>query len=448
MSLVVVVAVIVLLLALNALYVAAEFSAISARRARVSNLADDGSRRAKTLLPFLESPRELDRYIAACQVGITLSSLMVGFYGQAQLSPYLGFGLSTGVAAIIVLIFLTTLQVIFGEIVPKSVALRYPERLALVTVLPLRWSLFILRPFIALFNGSALLLLKLFGIESKTETHAHSPEELEMVFSESAQGGFLDLDEQEMLANVLQFETRLGRQIMIPRNRMVSVDVSEPPAEALARLVQTPHMRFPVYDGVIDTIVGVLNLKDLFSFVQMSSSGTLHDVLREVPLIPETNTVSEVWDTLKQRQNHMAVLFDEYGGTVGLVTLEDIIEEIVGEVQDEFDDEEQRIEQHGDRVNVRGDVLVITLNRQFLLQLPENEADTIGGLMLEELERAPEVGDEVTVGDVTLQVTSISENAVTGVGFILPDTAEDETENEAKGETKNKPKDKQDEGRS
>ena len=426
MGLVVVIAAIVLLLSLNALYVAAEFSAISSRRARVSNLADDGNRAARALLPYLESPRELDRYIAACQVGITLSSLMVGFYGQAQLSPYLGFGLSTGVAALVVLAFLTTLQVIFGEIVPKSIALRYPERLALVTVRPLRWSLFILYPFIALFNGSALLLLRLFGVESKTKTHAHSPEELELVFSESAQGGFLDSDEKEMLANVLQLETRLARQIMVPRNRMVSADVSEPPAAALARLVQTPHMRFPVYDGVIDTVVGVLNLKDLFGFVQSGRSGTLRDVLREVPLLPETNTVSEVWDTLKQRQNHMAVLFDEYGGTVGLVTLEDIIEEIVGEVQDEFDNEEQRLERRGDRVSVRGDVLVTTLNRRFLLQLPEDEADTVGGMMLEELERAPEVGDEVTVGDVTLQVTGVSGNAVTGVGFTLPDSAEDE----------------------
>ena len=426
MGLVVVIAAIVLLLSLNALYVAAEFSAISSRRARVSNLADDGNRAARALLPYLESPRELDRYIAACQVGITLSSLMVGFYGQAQLSPYLGFGLSTGVAALIVLGFLTTLQVIFGEIVPKSIALRYPERLALVTVRPLRWSLFILHPFIALFNGSALLLLRLFGVESKTETHAHSPEELELVFSESAQGGFLDSDEKEMLANVLQLETRLARQIMVPRNRVVSADVSEPPAAALARLVQTPHMRFPVYDGVIDTVVGVLNLKDLFGFVQSGRSGTLRDVLREVPLLPETNTVSEVWDTLKQRQNHMAVLFDEYGGTVGLVTLEDIIEEIVGEVQDEFDNEEQRLERRGDRVSVRGDVLVTTLNRRFLLQLPEDEADTVGGMMLEELERAPEVGDEVTVGDVTLQVTGVSGNAVNGVGFTLPDSAEDE----------------------
>ncbi len=426
MELVVVIAVVVLLLSLNALYVAAEFSAISSRRARVSNLADDGSRAARALLPYLESPRELDRYIAACQVGITLSSLMVGFYGQAQLSPYLGFGLSTGVAALIVLGFLTTLQVIFGEIVPKSIALRYPERLALVTIRPLRWSLFILHPFIALFNGSALLLLRLFGVESKTKTHAHSPEELELVFSESAQGGFLDSDEKEMLANVLQLETRLARQIMVPRNRLVSADVSEPPAAALARLVQTPHMRFPVYDGAIDTVVGVLNLKDLFGFVQSGRSGTLQDVLREVPLLPETNTVSEVWDTLKQRQNHMAVLFDEYGGTVGLVTLEDIIEEIVGEVQDEFDNEEQRLERRGDRVSVRGDVLVTTLNRQFLLQLPEDEADTVGGMTLEELERAPEVGDEVTVGDVTLQVTGVSGNAVTGVSFTLPDSAEDE----------------------
>ena len=431
MGLVIVIGIIVLLIGLNAFYVAAEFASISARRGRVQALADEGSSNAGRLLPYLGDPGKLDRYISASQIGITLSSLAVGFYGQAQLSPYLGFGLSSGLTAALVLIFLSALQVIFSELVPKSIAIRYPERLGVLTVLPMVWTLSVLRPLIALFNGSALLLLKLFGIERGSETHAHSPDELELVFRESVQGGFLDIDERDMLENVLQFETRLARQIMVPRNRMVTAEVSENPAELLARLVETPHMRVPVFEGTIDNVVGVLNLKDLFGHVRQGSGEPLRAVLRQVPLLPETNTVSEVWDVLKSQQYHMAVLFDEYGGTVGIVTLEDIIEEIVGEVQDEFDDERVRVEQRDGAVYVRGDVLVTVLNRQFLLTLPEDEADTVGGLVFEELERSPSVGDTVQSGGVTLTVTATQDNAVTGVSFVTSDISSEGAESSA-----------------
>ena len=419
MTLTLIIAVIALLISLNALYVAAEFATISSRRARLQTLANEGSGSAKQLLPYVEDPEKLDRYIAACQVGITLSSLIVGFYGQAQLTPYLGFGLSTAVTAVIVLILLTALQVIFGELIPKSVAMRYPERFALLTARPLIWSLIVLRPLIALFNGSAFVLMRLFGLELAKGTHAHSPEELEFIFRESAQGGYLDKEEKEMLENVLRFETRLARQIMIPRVRVVSVDVTRKPGDLLKELVETPHMRFPVFEGSIDNIVGILNLKDLFSFVQAAPDGNLRDVIREVAVLPETNTVNEVWDELKTRQSHMAVLFDEYGGTVGIVTLEDIIEEIVGEVQDEFDREDKRIEQRGDKVYIRGDVLIATLNRKFLLSLPEDEADTVGGMIFEELERTPEVGDEVTINDLKFQVEAVEGGAVSQVSMVL-----------------------------
>ena len=442
MGLVVVIAIVILLIGLNAFYVAAEFASISARRSRVEALAEAGSGGAKRLLPYLADAGKLDRYISASQIGITLTSLAVGFYGQAQLTPYVGLGLSAGLTAALVLIFLSALQVIFSELVPKSIAMRYPERLGVLTALPMVVSLFVLRPLIALFNGSALLLLKLFGVERGSETHAHSPDELELVFRESAQGGFLDVDEREMLENVLQFETRLARQIMVPRNRMVTAELSEDPAELLARLVETPHMRVPVFEGTIDNVVGVLNLKDLFGYVRQgrnsTSQGGLRAILRDVPLLPETNTVSEVWDVLKSQQHHLTVLFDEYGGTVGMVTLEDIIEEIVGEVQDEFDHERVRLETRDGAVHVRGDVLVSIINRQFLLTLPQDEADTIGGLVLEELERSPSVGDTVHSGGVTLTVTAVDDNAVTGVSFVAPDkpvAGQDEGEAEsAKGD--------------
>ena len=419
MTLILIFAVITLLISLNALYVTAEFATISSRRARLQTLANEGSSNAELLLPYVEDPERLDRYIAACQVGITLSSLIVGFYGQAQLTPYLGSGLSTAVAAVIVLIFLTALQVIFGELIPKSVAMRYPERFALLTARPLIWSLKILRPLITLFNGSAFMLMRLFGLELGKGTHAHSPEELEFIFRESAQGGYLDKEEKEMLENVLRFETRLARQIMVPRVRMMSVDVARKPGELLKELVETPYMRFPVYKGSVDKIVGVLNLKDLFTYAQKTPDRSLRNIIRVVPVLPETNTVNEVWDELKRHQSHIAVLFDEYGGVVGMITLEDIIEEIVGEVQDEFDSEDKRIERRGDKVFLRGDVNIATMNRKFLLSLPENEADTVGGMMFEELERTPKVGDSVTLNDLTFKVEAVKEGAASQVSVIL-----------------------------
>ena len=418
MSLLFVTLVILLLVTLNALYVAAEFSTVSSRRSRVQTLADEGSSSAKQLLPYLSDSKKLDRYIAACQVGITLSSLIVGFYGQAQLSPYLGFAGS----AVIILIFLTALQVIFGELLPKSVATRYPERLALATVTPLIFSLRVLRPLIALLNGSALWLLARLGVDKNTETHAHSPEELELVFHDSMASGYLDAGEREMLENALQVEKRLARQIMVPRNLMLSVDVKREPKELLGELVKTRHMRFPVYEKDIDHIIGFINLKEVFLLSERG--GELREIVREAPVLPETNTVIEVWSELKRRRVPLAVLFDEYGGTVGMLTLEDIIEEVVGELQDEFDDETARFETKDERVFVRGDVLVSRLNSRFLFQLPEDEADTIGGLFVEELEHSPKPGDEVEVADVRLRVEAVRGSSVSRLSFAKPDESE------------------------
>lgn len=417
MSLLLVTLVILLLVTLNALYVAAEFSTVSSRRSRVETLANEGSAPAKQLLPYLSDSKKLDRYIAACQVGITLSSLIVGFYGQAQLSPYLG--IPSGVSAIIILIFLTALQVIFGELLPKSVATRYPERLALATVRPLLFSLRVLRPLIALLNGSALWLLERISVNKDAATHAHSPAELELVFYDSMAGGYLDAGEREMLENALRVEQRLARAIMVPRNRMASVNVATEPKRLLNELVKTRHTRFPVFEGDVDHIIGFINLRDLYLLSERG--GNLREILRELPLLPETNTVTEVWDELKAKSLPLAVLFDEYGGTVGMVTLEDIVEEVVGELQDEFDDETARFEERASRVYVRGDVLVARLNSRYLFRLPEDEADTVGGLFVERLGREPRPGDELELDEVCFRLETAEGATVTRLSFPKPD---------------------------
>lgn len=439
MNLLLIVLVIVVLISLNALYVAAEFATISARRTRVQSLAEAGNRTAQRLLPFLEDNVKLDRYIAACQVGITISSLIVGFYGQAQLAPYLSPFMASGVAIVLALVLLTSLQVIFGELLPKSLALRFPERIAVMTTLPMLWSLALLRPFIAFLNGSALALLRLFGLKASKEMHVHSPEELELIFRESAQGGYIDADERQMLENALSLEQRLARHIMVPRNRMQSAEANCQAGALLEQLRSTPHSRFPVYEGDIDHIVGMIHLKDLFLLAQDSPESSIRDIIRPVQVLPENNSVDSVWHTLQQSQNYMALLFDEYGGTVGLLTLEDIIEEIIGEVQDEFDAELAPIRAQADKeILVRGDVLLHVINKKFLLHLDTSQADTIGGFMLHQLEQSPPVGSRVgtRVGaqvnhdGVILKVAELDDNAVSMVSIELPQASHEDWKHE------------------
>jgi putative hemolysin len=434
---VIVAAVVFFLVAVNALYVAAEFATVSARRTRVEELAESGNRLAAALLPILKDPAQLDRYIAACQIGITLSSLIVGFFSQARLTPVIApwlsgnFGLSplaaVSITSSVVLVLLTALQVVFGELVPKSISLRYPERVALGTMLPMRWSLFLLRPFIAVLNGSALALMRRLGLRNTGEhAHVHSPEELEFLFRESARGGYIDAGEREMLENVLHIRTRTARQIMVPRTRMVTASGTATPRQLLRELVASPHTRFPVIGETSDEILGMVHLRELFAFAQDHPEGALTAVVRALPLLPESISVSELWAELRQQRAHMAVLFDEYGGVAGLVTLEDIIEEVVGELQDEFDQEVEAVrELGGGRVRLRGDLLVRTVNSRFLLDLP-TDTDTIGGLVMEKLEHTPRVGERLELAGARFEVGAVHEGAVTDVLLTMPQPREDE----------------------
>lgn len=445
-------AVIVLLISVNALYVGAEFATVSSRRARVAQLAEGKSRAARALLPILEDRALLDRYIAACQVGITISSLLVGYYGQAQLTPIVApllgrVGLSEGASRSIsvtgLLLALTFLQVIFGELLPKSIALRFPERLATAVVYPMRWSLVLLKPLIAVLNGSALLVLRRFGRTDVKEEHVHHPDELEVIFRESAEGGLLDADERELLSNVFHLRQRVARQIMIPRTRIIAVPLHAEPSRLIGDLIATPHTRFPVYQDTIDDIQGVINLRDLWVLAEddraVDDGGAAQDralglsaIVRPIPILPEFLPVTDLWARLRRERATMAAIFDEYGGVVGIVTVEDVLEELFGELQDEFDDERELYrEGAGGQVTVRGDLLVSELNERFLLSFPEKPADTVGGLVLDRLERMPREGDEVVVAGVRLQVSGVSGHAVSQVRFSTADIErEDDTGDE------------------
>ena len=427
MSVAVPLLIIAVMVSFNALYVAAEFATVGSRRSRVQEDAAGGSAAAGRLLEILNDPKRLDNYVAACQIGITLSSLVAGAYGQAQLTPLLEPALGSvggrAVAVLIVLVGVTSVQVVLGELLPKTAALRYPEKLAMLTLPPMTISQWLFRPLVAVFNGSAFRLMNLFGLAvDHSHAHVHSPEELAGLYRASAEGGLIDASERDMLAGVLNVEDRLVREIMTPRRRLTTVPATLGVDDALARLADSAHTRFPVV-GSADDIVGLVHLRDLWVAAREDGSRPVGDLARTVPAVAEVLTVPGLWDELRNEEQHCALVVNEFGSVAGLVTMEDAIEEIFGEVLDEFDVEEDPITVDQGRVSVRGDVLLDVLRDRFGTVLSEDDVDTIGGLVWHELGHRPRDGDEVRLAPtgIVVRVDRVDGTAVTRASFDLPE---------------------------
>jgi CBS domain containing-hemolysin-like protein len=436
------------MISVNGLYVAAEFATVSARRTRISQMAAQGNRMAQRLLPILESSKSLDDYVAACQVGITLSSLVVGAYGQNVIASLLISPVSSliqfadplltsmnieagstltetaaaSISATIVLVTLTILQVIMGELFPKSVAIQYPERVALGVVVPMKWSLTILRPFIWLFNGSSTLILRLMGRSFKEDgAQFHSPAEIELLVTESHEGGLLDDSERQMLRNAFRFRELTARQVMLHRTKLVAAPVGSSIPELLDLAIESGYSRIPMYAESIDEITCFVHVKDLFR-LHLEGDDEIEPILREIVYVPETLPVVDVWERLSSRRKYLAIVFDEYGGTAGLITFEDLIEEIFGELQDEFDDETALVAQDKEgRVYLRGDLLVSDVNEYLNLSLPDT-ADTLSGLIFSKLGRAPAVGDQLSFEDTVIRVEEMADLGVSEISLVLPQT--------------------------
>ncbi len=433
----------------NALYVAAEFATVSARRTKVSQLAGEGNRLAQALLPFLEDSKALDRYVAACQLGITISSLVVGAYGQnviaeglvapitslivrfPALANMLGGTVAatetavTSISITLVLILITTIQVVMGELLPKSVALQYPEQVALAVVWPIKISVKILAPLIWLFNGSGALILRLLGQEPKEKSgHVLSPDEIEMLVSESHEGGLLDDHERQMLRNAFRLRDLIAKQVMLHRTKLLAAPEESSVLDVLKMAITAGYSRIPIYRETFDDIIGFVHVKDLFR-LHVNDEQNIKEIIREVLYVPETMPVIDIWEKLNARRKYLAIVFDEFGGTAGLITFEDLIEEIFGELQDEFDDEMALIARDKEgRVYLRGDLLVADVNEYLELELP-TEVDTLSGLIFSGLGRVPREGDKVIIGETVIRVESMEDLGVQEVSLQLPPSSSD-----------------------
>jgi magnesium and cobalt exporter, CNNM family len=388
----------VLLLVLgNAFFVAAEYALVTARRARLMELAEAGSRRARMALRIMDSPV---RFIGTVQLGITGFSIALGAVGEPIVEHWIDDPLlSSGVAFIVAFAFVTYLHVTLGELVPKAIALTKNESTALWVALPVEAVYVAARPVVWFLQESANALTGLFGIEpAPAGVVAHTEEDIRMIVGQAGQSGVVEEAEQEMLYKVFDFADKEAHEVMVPRPEVVAISVELPPEECLAAVIDSPYTRYPAYRRSLDEIVGVLHVRDLFSalYSQGIENVQIEQLLRKPFLVPETKDLGALLGEFRDQNQHMAIVVDEYGAMQGIVTLEDLLEEIVGEIEDEYDLPDESVQRIDDRtIRIDGTFPIDDFNEQFHQEVPVEDYHTVAGFVFGQLGRVAEEGDEV-----------------------------------------------------
>jgi magnesium and cobalt exporter, CNNM family len=396
------------LILLNAFFVAAEYGLVTARRTRMVELHHQGNRRARAVLRITGDPPQ---FIAAMQLGVTLTSLGIGALGEHALSQQFDQWMATILAILIAYVILTFFHVVIGELVPKGVALGHPEGTALGVAAPVRAFFTLFKPLIWVLRRSTEVVLRVLGLESPgAERDPLSEAELRMLLSRSSQEGEIEHEEQQMIDKVFVFGDKEAADVMVPRPEVVAVSITLPPEQALASVLESPYTRYPVYRETLDDVVGVLHVRDLFR--EMHEHGLasirLEELLRPAYVVPETKDLATLLQDFRRTNNHFAVVVDEYGGMAGICTLEDLIEEIVGEIEDEFDVSEEQIEQiDDDTYRLDGMFPIDEFNERFHTDLPDEDFHTVGGFVFGQLGRAPEVGDDVSFNGLRFDVLEV-----------------------------------------
>ena len=432
------VAVIILVLA-NAFFVAAEFSLVSVRRTRVAELVENGTASAMSVQEAIDNP---DRVIAATQLGITLSSLALGWIGEPALSHLLlplvqlfpadiQSEVSHTISAALAFTVITFLHVVVGELMPKSVALQDPERTSLFVAKPTLITEKIFKPAIWALNGTGNSLLRLLGVEPASGHElVHSIDELKMLVRASTEGGVFEEDESQRLHALFDFGELKVRGVMIPRTEMVGVEADKKLEEIIDLIVESTYTKFPVYDDDLDNILGVVHVKDLLNAMRSAEQrqSIARDFVREPLYVPETTSVNELLRHFRNNRQHIAIVMDEYGGTAGLVTLEDLLEEIVGEVSDPFDVVTPEIQPQPDgTVLIDGLTRLEEVNDHLGLDLHEPNYETIAGYVMGKLGRIPRINDVVDGDRVRLQVENLDGMRIERISltFLEGDDSED-----------------------
>ncbi len=423
------------LVLMNGFFVAAEFSLVSVRHTRIAELVAQGQVSAIAVQDALKNP---DRVIAATQLGITLASLGLGWIGEPAvahlLQPLVDLfpnavqsGISHSISAGLAFAMITFLHVVVGELAPKSIALQNPEKTSLVVARPTLWSEMIFKPIIWLLNGTGNALLRLIGVKPASGHElVHSVEELKMLVTASSEGGVVEPQEREMLHAVFDFGELLVGQVMIPRTEIIAVEADIPLEQIITLITESTYTKFPVYDDDLDTILGIVHVKDILRLMQEPGweESTARSLVREPIYVPETIPVSALLQHFQDRRQHIAIVLDEYGGTAGLVTLEDLLEEIFGEVSDPFDRVSPEFQTQPDgSIWIDGMTLIEDVNAHLGLDLEDPNYYTIAGYMLGKLGRIPKVKESIEGDNVRLQVEALDGLRIARVSLTRLDQA-------------------------
>jgi CBS domain containing-hemolysin-like protein len=430
MTVVVELVAVVLLILLNAFFVAGEYALVTVRRTRMKELADEGSRTARSVVKITSDP---PHFIAAMQLGVTLTSLAIGALGERVLSEFFDQWLATVLAVLLAFLIITFLHVVVGELVPKGIALSYSERVALAVSAPVRLFFFVFKPLIWVLQRSSEGAQRAIGIDpSFSEGVAHSEAELKMLLEVSTEHGEIEKDEREMLYKVFDFAEKEVADVMVPRPDVAGLAIDLAPEEAMAAMLEAPYTRYPVYRETLDDIVGILHVRDLVASFHNGGGGAvaLADLLRAPYVVPETKDLGALLADFRRTSQHIAVVVDEYGATAGIVTLEDLLEEIVGDIEDEFDLPNELVERLSETtVRIDGSFTIDDFNEEFGTGLETEDFHTVAGFVFGHLGRAAEVGDEVAEDRVRFRVLETSGSRIQRleVEFLPPSLGADDT---------------------
>lgn len=428
----------------NGFFVASEFAMVKVRKTRIEQLVNEGNYNAKIAM---EALKDLDKFIAAVQLGVTISSIGLGWVGEGTLAriiePIFVFlpGVSKTVAthtvsASIAFALITFFHVVLGELIPKSIALEYTEKTALWVARPMNVLTLIFNPFIWILNGFGNLVLKILNIpHSHKGSLVHSTEELDMLVNASFDGGELNETEKDMLHNVFKFSDLTAKQVMVPRTDMICIPIDMPLEELNKLATESQYTRYPVYEEDIDHITGFVHVKDLFSLSIKDEICPIAKIQRNILLVPETMTMDKLVLEFKKCKGQMAIVVDEFGGTSGLLTLEDVIEEIFGDVQDEFDEEteeETEIVEIAPNTYMANSMTRLDEFAEFFnideKEIDDEDIDTIGGLVVKLLGRLAEVDDVAEFKNLTFVVKEVDGARITKLEIIKKEIAEENTE--------------------
>jgi CBS domain containing-hemolysin-like protein len=427
-----------LLVLANGFFVAAEFALVGARRTRIDALAESGNARAKLARGAIH---HLDHYISGTQLGITLASLALGWVGESTIAAiivqiFADLGspwdvvASHTVAVAISFAIITFLHIVLGELAPKSLALLFPEAVSMWLAGPLIVFAKIFTPFIHFLNGSANLILRALGLRAPREAErVHRPEEIEMLISQTYEHGLLAQEPVEMIRGVFDLSETTAAEVMTPRTQIMAAPNTATMEELENLFVDSGHSRLPIYEGSVDHIIGVVLARDFWRARRDRRVWNLANLIRAVPFVPETKDLEHLLREMQREGTHIAIVLDEYGGTAGLVTVEDVLEQIVGEIADEHEVQREEIHEEQDgRVLLAGRVLVADVNERFELELPEEEYTTVAGYVMGSLGRIAGEGDTVEFPGGQFRVATMSGRRVALIEMMLAPAADAEAE--------------------